>query len=109
MSKINELSALLFNGTSEDAVNSSVGEQSATKIIYGWAVTDSENGLVTVRLDDAIYALDDSDEEDYTLINIDNDEDDVFNIDDDEELEEPDEEEQIVYWEGEDDAEEVEE
>lgn len=53
--------------------------------------------MVTVRLDDAIYALDDSDEEDYTLINIDNDEDDVFNIDDDEELEEPDEEEQIVY------------
>lgn len=102
MAGLDELSALLFNGTREDAVPATVGAGTTT-FIYGTAVSDSENGEVVVLLDPAIYAEDDAEDEEYQWVDLEVDDDDTASIDEDEELDEEEEEEDIVYWEPEDD------
>jgi hypothetical protein len=57
MPQLSEISNMLFNNFTNGAV-------SDTKIIYGTALTNSEDGEVLVALDDAIYALGD-DESNY--------------------------------------------
>ena len=98
---LDELSAILFNGTSEDSIPASVGT-TPTTIIYGTAVAGSANGEVVIKLDDAIYAADDLeeiDEDEYEFVTLTEDDDDITSIDDDEELIDPeDDEEEIVYW-----------
>lgn len=74
MPKVSELSSLLFNNFSNVS-----GE---TKIIYGTALSDSEDGEVLVALDEAIYALGD-DESDYQWVNLEISND-VGSIDEDE-------------------------
>lgn len=102
MAGLDELSALLFNGTREDAVPATVGAGTTT-FIYGTAVTDSESGEVVVLLDSAIYAEDDAEDEEYQWVDLATDDDDIESIGEDEELEDEEEEEEIVYWEPEDD------
>jgi hypothetical protein len=101
MAGLDELSALIFNGTREDAVPASIGAGTTT-FIYGTAMADSESGQVVVLLDNAIYAADDAADEDYEWVDLSDDDDDVGSVDDDEELEDE-EEEEIVYWEPDDD------
>ena len=101
---IDELSALLFNGTREDSINKSVSKNQTT-IIYGTAITGSSNGLVTVRLDDAVYAEDDLEDDDYEYLSLSED-DDVDGIDEDEELideEDTEEDEDVIFWQWQDD------
>lgn len=101
MAGLDELGALLFNGTGEKSVAATAGAPQTT-IIYGVAVTDSANGEVTIKLDGAIYAADDLEDDDYEFVSL-TDDDDVNSIDEDEELEDPEDEEDIIYWTPEDD------
>ncbi len=103
MAGLDELSAILFNGTSEQSVAANSGAPQTT-IVYGVALASSAEGEVEVQLDDAIYAADDLEDDDYEFVSLTDADDDVNAIDEDEELEDPEEEEgEIVYWTPEDD------
>ena len=102
MAGLDELSAILFNGTNENSVTAESGAPQTT-IIYGVALSNSANGEVSIKLDDAIYAADDLDD-DYEYITLTDDDDDVNAIDEDEELVDPEEEDtETIYWTPEDD------
>ena len=84
MAGLDELGALLFNGTGEKSVAATAGAPQTTII------------------DGAIYAADDLEDDDYEFVSL-TDDDDVNSIDEDEELEDPEDEEDIIYWTPEDD------
>ncbi len=96
MYNLDELSAVMFGGTREDSVNGATSNGQTT-IIYAVALEDSVDGTVKVQLDDAIYAIDDADD-DYEYVTLTEDIDDVSSIDDDEEMQEEGQEEDVVYW-----------
>lgn len=99
---LDELSAILFGGSGEKSVPTESGAPQTT-IIYGTALTNSADGVVTVKLDDAIYAADDIEDDDYEYISLTDEDDDVDAIEEDEELEDIDDETEIVYWQPDDD------
>lgn len=104
---LDELSALLFNGTREDSVNASVS-QNQTLIIYGTALSKSQDGQVLVQLDDAVYSADDLEDEEYEVLTLTED-DDIDSINEDEELidqDDPDydeDDQDIIFWQFQDD------
>lgn len=103
MNGLDELSAILFNGTGEKSVAAIDGAPSTT-IIYGTALADSEDGFVQVQLDGAIYADDDLEDDDYEYVVLTDADDDVNAIEEDDELidtTDPDydeDDEDIVYF-----------
>lgn len=100
---LDELSALLFKGTRENSVNDSSNQ---SIIIYGTALSDSADGFVPVQIDDAVYAADDLEDEEYEILSL-SDDDDILGIDEQEELidaEDYDEDnEDVVFWQEDDD------
>ena len=104
---LDDLSALLFNGTREDSVNASVGK-SQTLIIYGTALGNSQDGQVLVQLDNAVYSADDLEDDEYQVLTLTGD-DDIESINQDEELIDPDDpdydedDQDIIFWQFEDD------
>jgi len=96
MAVLDEIGAILFNGSSEDTVDVVSGAPSTT-IIYGVALGNSVDGFVEVQLDDAIYAADDiEDDDEYEYITLNDSDNDITGIDEDEEIEE--DEQDVVYW-----------
>ena len=57
MADLLEIGDIIFNKTD---VEDMAFEPQATTILYGTALTNSENGMVTVQIDDAYYDADDA-------------------------------------------------
>ena len=108
MVDLDELGVILFKGAEEKGI-AAADRAPSTNIIYGTALADSEDGFVQVQLDDAIYADDDLEDDDYEYVALTDEDDDINGIEEDEELiddTDPDydeNDEDIVYWEEDDD------
>lgn len=96
---INELSSLLFSNGEYKEDSNEIAD-AGIKVFYGYALADSSNGSVLVQIDDPIYSIDDTNEDDGVKVIVNEDEDQVDRIDEDEDPDAgiPEDELEEIFW-----------